>query len=689
MNKELFDLAKERLAGVHREDQVKEPYRFYFQRVAFFLLDWCRIYEQIEAGEHEGWDLAEWERINTLLYADIAGDAYRESLSNPTCATKLLGETFGSFLAYVYAQLRSCIPDLFEQNGDRFLMHIQYFLELYTSFATAAEEGRNAPDYESVRDGLYDFIFYAYEQEADKNISAKVDPSSDFALRIIEASDPSDLRYLYRFGEYVSANEIETAKYLASLPKETLQLMADTYTEGYRIGFEKTGKDLSIKGTVHIIYPLGYEAIIKLAIANFEKMGLKPTIPRDAVSVLDRRYGNESGYYSTRASRQYDFDHREDNALFLDKKMLQRRLDCMKNAYEERKAMARLMAGPAVIEVFGQNPFDPEVRKEAPSLSETQRKLKLWFDNMRSELVDGYIPEKERSFTIIAFPLPEIGDQYTEIMQETIRLNTLDWRKFEKIQQGIIDALDQCGSVHILGRGENQTDLTVQLYELTDPAKQTIFENCVADVNIPVGEVFTSPVLKGTQGLLHVTRVFLNGLEYRQLRLRFEDGRVKEYSCDNFEDPEGGKKLMYSQILFHHKDLAIGEFAVGTNTTAYRMGKKYGIEGRLPILIAEKTGPHLAVGDTCYSYSEDIRVYNPDGKEIVAKDNEVSLNRRSDDEEVKLSAYFNCHTDITIPYHELGLLAGIKQNGEQIPIIKDGRFVLPGTEALNEALDQI
>ena len=47
--------------------------------------------------------------------------------------------------------------------------------------------------------------------------------------------------------------------------------------------------------------------------------------------------------------------------------------------------------------------------------------------------------------------------------------------------------------------------------------------------------------------------------------------------------------------------------------------RKYGIEDKMPILIAEKTGPHFAVGDTCYSWSEDIRVYNPNGKEIIAK----------------------------------------------------------------------
>ena len=60
------------------------------------------------------------------------------------------------------------------------------------------------------------------------------------------------------------------------------------------------------------------------------------------------------------------------------------------------------------------------------------------------------------------------------------------------------------------------------LYTATDlkkPEKETIFENCVADVNIPVGEVFTSPRLAGTNGVLHVSEVYLNELRYENLDL--------------------------------------------------------------------------------------------------------------------------------------------------------------------------
>ena len=103
----------------------------------------------------------------------------------------------------------------------------------------------------------------------------------------------------------------------------------------------------------------------------------------------------------------------------------------------------------------------------------------------------------------------------------------------------------------------------------------------------------------------------------------------------------------------------------------------------MPILIAEKMGPHFAVGDTCYRWSEDSKVYNRiNGKEVVAKDNSISILRKED----VSKAYFQCHTDITIPYEEIEEICVVTEEGDRIPLLKDGRFVLEGTEILNEPL---
>ena len=91
------------------------------------------------------------------------------------------------------------------------------------------------------------------------------------------------------------------------------------------------------------------------------------------------------------------------------------------------------------------------------------------------------------------------------------------------------------------------------------------------------------------------------------------------------------------------------------------------------------------MGDTCYTYDEDNMTYNPDGKAIVARDNEISMLRKEDISK----AYFNCHTDITIPYDELGKITVIRKDKTTEDIIVNGRFVVPGTEKLNEPLDAL
>lgn len=62
--------------------------------------------------------------------------------------------------------------------------------------------------------------------------------------------------------------------------------------------------------------------------------------------------------------------------------------------------MASKMAGPAVIEVFGENPFEPENKKEAYSLDGKQQKLKVEFTMEYQQIIQEYIKGDERSFTL-------------------------------------------------------------------------------------------------------------------------------------------------------------------------------------------------------------------------------------------------------------------------------------------------
>lgn len=682
LQRERYELVTGRIREIAKEESVPARYQEYFQKTALFLEKVDETLQKKQQGLLDAESEEEAKKRNKEFYQDILGKNYDTSYANPSYAVEKLGEEFGGVLSFLYTELRACIGYAYEGRAEDITIFGELFVEVYGIFAAAQDE---VVDKREVMQTIYYFYHDYSETMVERNILEMIDPSLDFFTDIVMDADLSDTRYLYRYGEYISDYELEIARFLNSMEEEKIQSMADTYTEGYRLGFVNLGVDLSKKKTVQIHYPIGFERMVRAAVKNFEKMGLQPTISRDPVlSLFNRGHGKRNAYVKA-VNKQYEYDHKDDKAYYFDKAFVERRLEVLRSSFESRKELAGVHAGPAVIEIFGEEPFEPVSKPENAHYNEKQQQLNVYYMSMAGQITNEYIKGDERSFTIIAYPIPTIGEQFREIFDETVKINTLDYKLYQSIQQKIIDVLDTGERVHIKGRGQNKTDLTVELYKLQDPDKQTIFENCVADVNIPVGEVFTSPVLKGTNGKLHVSQVYLNELNFLDLEMDFSDGRIVNYTCKNFENEEENRKYIHENVLKHHDTLPMGEFAIGTNTTAYCMARKYDIAAKLPILIAEKTGPHFAVGDTCYSHAEDNAVFNPDGKEIVARDNEVSLQRKED----MSKAYLNCHTDITIPYDELGAITVIRADGSTEDIIRDGRFVVPGSEALNQPLDEM
>ena len=673
---ERYKLAKERIVQIPEENIVKMPYQDFFIKEAEFLQ---KVISVMDENQEQDKTLEELQAQNYELYQDVLPQNYEKSYGNPVYAQKMLGE-YGRAFTFLYTELHGTIGYAFEKKVWDITVGLELFLEMYSAFS---EE--ELPAEKQVREILLSYVNDYCQDMVETRIREGVDPKEDFAVNIIMKSDLNDLRYLYRFGEYISESQLETARFLNSMSQEEIDSMAGTYTEGYRMGFVTGRKDIRKKKTVNIRYELGFERMVKAAILQFEEMGLKAVIYRHALHAVNKRSQNRVGFTGAVANPQFDYDHRQDSALFMDSDFVKRKLRAMQTSYDEYADLAEVHGGPAVIETFGEKPFSPVNKEECWTFSEAQQKLQVELDNESGQIVNRYIKGEERSFTIIAYPIPEIGENFQDIFREIVKINTLDYKKYQKIQQTIIDTLDTCEWVEIKGKGDNETDLLIHLHTLTDPQKQTNFENCVADVNIPLGEVFTSPVLAGTGGILHVSKVYLDGLQFCDLKLVFDCGQVIDYTCSNFDTEEENRKYIEDNILFHHPRLAMGEFAIGTNTTAYVAAQKYDIADKLPILIAEKMGPHFAVGDTCYSWAEDTPVYNPDGKEIIARDNEISEMRKDD---VSL-AYYGCHTDITIPYDELGSIRAVDDDGGMISVIEDGRFVLPGTEALNEAFGEL
>lgn len=658
---ERYELSRDRITEVNAEESgLSDSMKKYFARVSEFSKSLCSTMDMALDNSLYELDINTLKEMNHSFYEEVLGDNYSNSYANPEYAAKELGEEYGPLLSIAYSFLRSCIVKAYKKDLPAITRHLELLLQIY--FELCQEEV--SP--EAIRGIIYYHLSDYADVINEEYVRDITTPEASYQMELLKNYSLDDDRYMYLYGNYVGENELATGKFLRSLRDEELASIARTYTEGYKNGFIAMKIDMSVKEYVDIRYRIGFEKVVEKAIEQFAAMGLKGIIRGVSIE-------------STSPNKQYTYDHRFDHDFFIDKALVDRKADMLEVAFEKRKAEALLIAGPAVIETFGETPFEPAQTPHQIKLDENQRKYSNMYSGKFTEIYHKYVPGETTSFTIIAYPVPEIGQNFEELFSKTIEINNLDSKLYEKIQEKIIDALDKGDYVVVKGKNGNKTDMKVNLWKLKNPDKETIFENCVADVNIPVGEVFTSPVLTGTEGVLNVSSVYLGDLNYKNLTLTFEDGMIKDYGCDNFDTPEAGKSFVKENLMRNKETLPIGEFAIGTNTTAYVIANKYDIVYKLPILIVEKMGPHFAVGDTCYSYSEENKIYNSNGKEVVARENECSVLRDSDPQK----AYFNCHTDITIPYDEIGCISVVDIAGNSVDIIRDGRFVLEGCEELN------
>lgn len=656
--KEIYD----EILSLEISDKEVLNYFDMLKELASFIMNATRIEKEIsEEYYSKSWE--ELQKDNHSLYSNIFPENYETSYNNPEFNEKVFGEKFGKLISFLF--------DFYQKYIRWVSFHKIFYLEQYNKLFIEIYDyiKKQNIEYEELKSLITKYYFQDRTKEYHYNFIEKYDKNFKYYQDIIENSDLSDLRYLFRAGKYIGPNEKRISEFMQKYPEDELRTVAKIVVDGYIQGFKDDSKDITKKSTVGLFYKIGLEKLYLEIIKGFREHNLECTV---------------AGVYSTKINEQNAFDHQHDLGLILNENFKKNLIMSYENALESNKENLSEYSGIVYIENFGRAPFSPKMKTATIKLDADQQNLYKQVNMEMIQLSDKYSPRAETSFCIIAFPTPEIGDNFEKIFEETIKINKLESLHCQNIQQKMIDILDTADTVHIKGKGENKTDLIVKLPKLKDATKETNFVNGGASVNIPVGEIFTSPQLTGTNGVLHVDITFQNGLRYDNLLLNFKDGFVSEYSCTNFDNEEENNKYIEQNLLFPHKTLPMGEFAIGTNTLAYVMSRKYDIMDVLPVLIMEKTGPHFAIGDTCFSQTEDHAVFNPlNSKEVTARDNEKSIKRKTDMNE----AYTFKHNDITLAFDDILFITAIRKNGEKIDIIRDGRFVVPGTEELNEPLD--
>ena len=266
-------LSLERIRQIPEEKSVPVTYREYFAEMAKYIVKLQELEKRLNEGILEHGSMEKLQALNVGPYRDILPEMYEHSYGNPAYAAKMLGEGYGQMLSFLYAEIQGMVVSVYEGRLWDCVVVMELFLEIYHMF-----EEEEFPTKAALRDVFYWYVSDYTDETMEYRIREMVDPTLDFASGIVRKADLTDLRYLYRYGEYVTENERKTAEFLNGLPQEQIDAMARTYTEGYRIGFVLGNKDLSKKKTVNIRYHLGFERMVMYltGISNIRDVELHP-----------------------------------------------------------------------------------------------------------------------------------------------------------------------------------------------------------------------------------------------------------------------------------------------------------------------------------------------------------------------------------------------------------------------------
>lgn len=600
----------------------------------------------------------ELKQINEHQYLEFQSEDYQTSFLNPTYALAF-DSNLGDILSAFYYDLQSMIRDCYQKNQVMLDLKFKYAYQMIHTLENNATREACIAVYRAYCEQILQY-------QEDLKIKQNYNYEDSFYQEIVLNANPKDLRYLFKYGIYISENEIKAAQLMSTYDEVKIKQLGEMMVDAYLKGFIVRNKE-SKRSASRLIQIVGYERIGQHIIDYSAQKHL--------ISFV-------ADYVSTPISEQALLDHSEDIALIMDESYEELKQEAVRKSILSNLVYLKNYMGNIIMVSFGSKLQNVTSQKAALSYSAEQVVMMKRLQAFTRRLLDTYAIKSEVSYTGMVFPSVELAEDFQATFEAVMEINLVDAALIERIQYRLIEAFDQGEKVLITGMNGNQTNLEMMLQPLSDSKSQSNFMNCGADINIPAGEIYTSPQLLGSHGTLHVKEVLIDTTLYKDLTLRIEDGYTVDYDCAN----EGGKALLKKHLFRLNDQLPIGELAMGTNTFGYVIAKKLGILQRLHTLIGEKMGPHLAIGDTCFAFQEDNVLIDPvNHKTFMPTSNEKSALRESKPEE----AYCYIHKDITIPYDEVAAIQVVRHDASIIEIIKEGRFVLEGCEPLNVPLEEL
>ncbi|MHA2037837.1 MAG: aminopeptidase [Promethearchaeota archaeon] len=189
-------------------------------------------------------------------------------------------------------------------------------------------------------------------------------------------------------------------------------------------------------------------------------------------------------------------------------------------------------------------------KRQGSEKRKEQQKI-VWERESKGEFrICGYIP----------FPCNSLAQEanmdlysYTDFVTKAIFLDKenpiQEWKNLEKSTQKYVDYINKFEKIQVLGE---DTDL-----EFSVKGRKWI--NACGHINLPDGEIYTSPVEDSVNGRIRFTYpgIYL-GNEIENIYLEFKDGIVTTATAQKGEE-------LLNEILKVENANIMGEFAIGTN----------------------------------------------------------------------------------------------------------------------------
>lgn len=379
--RERYALVMGRIREIPEEHLENKKLESFFHFCAGFLIMIDDMNDFLAAGGLYTASAEELQERNHALYADILPDHYDKSYGNPVFAVTELGEETGRLLCLLYGELRSLAGFVHESSLEDMVIRMEVFAEAYGLFR-AGWEGSGMCQADALRSILYWYASDYSEISAERRIGQQVCAEECFGAGIIRDSDLTDTRYLYAYGEYIGEQERKLAEYMAGLSAGEIEQLAEGGREVLTAVSRFRERIPGAEPVIELRYQIGLERVLRRITEELEREGLRFTALRAGTGILDRGTA-EGGFRGSVPNIQYVYDHREDEAVFLDGNYTNRKLEALRAACVKYRASASGYCGYGRAEIRVPEAFLSEASAPAPKrdvLRFSGKQKRLWED---------------------------------------------------------------------------------------------------------------------------------------------------------------------------------------------------------------------------------------------------------------------------------------------------------------------